>query len=105
MIHAEREVLKTIKSIKTQNFGHSIRGPRYHLFRLIIQGKVGERWIGGKKLPLQYNIRHWRDLQVEDLFRIDRDGFHIIYDSQRLNPGMAPQEEKDLFFSSFLVTH
>ncbi|KAH1028551.1 hypothetical protein HUJ05_001898 [Dendroctonus ponderosae] len=42
MIDAERELL----------------GPKYHLFQLIIQGKVEEkRWIGLKKLSLMCNMR------------------------------------------------
>lgn len=81
MVNADREVLNTVKRRKTEYFGHIVRGPRYHLLRLIIQGKVeGKRWIGRKKLSWLRNIRQWTGLQVEELFRTaaDRERFHDV---------------------------
>lgn len=81
MMNTNRELVNTIKTRKTQYFGHIIRGPKYSLLRLIIQGKVeGTRWIGRKKLSWLRNIRQWTGLQPEHLFRAaaDRDRFQNI---------------------------
>lgn len=81
MMNTNRELVNTIKTRETHYFGHIIRGPKYSLLRLIIQGKVeGTRWIGRKKLSWLRNIRQWTGLQPEHLFRAaaDRDRFHNV---------------------------
>jgi len=50
-LNKDRELLNTIKTRKVSYFGHIMRGDKYHIPRLIIQGKIeGRRWIGRKKL-------------------------------------------------------
>lgn len=80
-LNKERELLITIKTRKASYFGHIIRGTKYYIPRLIIQGKVeGRRWIGRKKLSWLRNLRNWTGLGVEQLFRAarNRDQFKEI---------------------------
>lgn len=88
MMGTERLLLDIVKRRKTEYFGHIIRGPKYHLLRLIIQGKVeGKRWMGRKKLSWLRNIRQWTDCTVEELFRAaaDRDSFQRVVDMMTAN--------------------
>lgn len=81
MMDTERQLLDTIKRRKTEYFGHIIRGSKYQLLRLIIQGKVeGKRWIGRKQLSWLRNIRQWCGLSAEELFRAaaNRERFQEI---------------------------
>uniref|UniRef100_A0A6P7GAX6 Uncharacterized protein LOC114337630 n=1 Tax=Diabrotica virgifera virgifera TaxID=50390 RepID=A0A6P7GAX6_DIAVI len=58
-----------------------IRGNKYHLLRLIIQGKVeGKTWTGRKKLSWLRNMRQQCRTTVEELFRAaaDREGFQEL---------------------------
>lgn len=56
----DRELFETIKKRKIAYFGHIMRGERYELPRLILEGKIeGKRGIGRKKLSWLRNIRHW----------------------------------------------
>ncbi|CAG9835839.1 unnamed protein product [Diabrotica balteata] len=87
MINSERLLINTIKRRKTEYFGHIIRGPKYHLLRLIIQGKVeGKKWIRRKKLSWLRNIRQWCGSTVEELFRAaDRERFQEIVNMMTAN--------------------
>ena len=54
-MNKEREFLTNIKRIKTNYFGHVIRGPKY---QLIIEGKIEDkRRISRKQLICLRNIR------------------------------------------------
>lgn len=80
-LNKDRELLNIIKARKVGYFGHIMRGSKYHIPRLIIQGKVeGRRWIGRKKLSWLRNIRNWTGLGVEQLFHVanDRESFNEI---------------------------
>jgi hypothetical protein len=80
-VHKERELINIIKMRKVQYFGHIMRGPKYRLLRLIIQGKIeGKRWVGRKQLSWLRNIRQWTGRTVEELFHLaaDRESFHQL---------------------------
>ena len=80
-LNKDRELLTTIKARKVSYFGHIMRGTKYYIPRLIIQGKVeGRRWVGRKKLSWLRNIRNWTGLGVERLFHAaeDRELFNEI---------------------------
>lgn len=60
-----RELLKAIKKRKTAYLGHVIRGDKYNILQLILEGKIeGKRGIGRKQLSWLRNIRHWTGLQT-----------------------------------------
>lgn len=87
-LHKERELTNIIKSRKVEYFGHIMRGHKYHMLRLIMQGKIeGKRWIGRKQLSWLRNIRHWTGRTVEELFHVatDREAFQQIVNSMITN--------------------
>lgn len=43
MMDTERQLLKTIERRITEYFRHIIRGPKYHLLHVIIQGRTTTR--------------------------------------------------------------
>lgn len=66
----EREVEDTIKGRKLQYFGHVMRGERYSILRLIIQGKIeGKRSIGRRRVSWLRNLREWFGCSSGELFR------------------------------------
>ena len=71
MANTERIVVNTIKKRKIGYFGHVIRGRKYELLRLIIQGKIeGKRGPGRRKISWMKNIRLWTGMEsVADLVR------------------------------------
>lgn len=87
-VGTDRVLLTSIKRRKLSYFGHVIRGPKYDLLKLLIQGKVeGKRWIGRKKLSWLRNVRQWTGLRVEQLFRIaaDREAYQQLIDMMTAN--------------------
>lgn len=51
MADTEKVILETIKRRKLGYFGHVIRGSKYGILKLIIQGKIeGKRGLGRKKI-------------------------------------------------------
>nr|CAH7769935.1 unnamed protein product [Callosobruchus chinensis] len=60
----DRELFEHIKKRKISYLGYIIRGERYELQRLILQGKIegGRRGIGRKKLSWLRNIRQWTEI-------------------------------------------
>ena len=71
----KRELLTSIKMRKVSYLGHVMRGDKYHVLQLIIEGKIeGRRGVGRKQMSWLRNIRDWTGVRrVEDLFRMARD--------------------------------
>ena len=66
----EYEVINTIKSRKLQSLGHIMRGQRYEMLKLIMQGKIKERRnVGRRKISLLRNLRDWYNCSSIELFR------------------------------------
>lgn len=83
-LNTERHLLHTIKIRKTTYFGHIIRGEKYQLLVLILQGKIeGRRGIGRKQMSWLRNIRSWTGIRsIGELVRLasDREQFaNLIY--------------------------
>ncbi|CAG9832989.1 unnamed protein product [Diabrotica balteata] len=56
----ECEVIKTVKIRKIQYLGHIMRGEKYVLLRLSMQGKIqGKRNPGRRKISWLRNLREW----------------------------------------------
>jgi hypothetical protein len=76
---ADRELLSKIKIRKVSYLGHVMRGEKYHLLQLILEGKIcGRRGPGRRQLSWLRNIREWTGIRsVEELIRIaqDREAF------------------------------
>lgn len=74
-LQKEHELLLTIKRRKTAYFGHIMRGPKYELLRLIIQGRIeGKRGLGRKQMSWLRNIRNWTGIRtIGDLVHITSD--------------------------------
>lgn len=71
LANTERTILETIKKRKLGYFGHVIRGEKYEMLRLIIQGKIeGKRGPGRRKNSWMKNIRQWTGMDsVAELIR------------------------------------
>ena len=66
----QRELLLTFKERKTRYFGHVMRGDKYELLRLIIQGKIaGKRSIGRRQNSWMKDLRRWFGITSVDIFR------------------------------------
>jgi hypothetical protein len=74
-LNKDRELLKMIKIRKTQYFGHIIRGPKYEILQLIVQGRIeGTRGVGRKLTSWLDNIRNWTGLRsIGELVHTARD--------------------------------
>lgn len=69
-MNKEKEVLLTIKKRKLQYLGHVMRGEKYQLLQLIVQGKiVGKRSIGRRRNSWMKNLREWYNCSNNQLFR------------------------------------
>jgi len=68
--HTGREI-DTVKKRKVSYLGHTFRGSKYELLRLILMGKIeGKRGPGRKQHSWLRNIRDWCDERsVESIFR------------------------------------
>ena len=65
----QRELLLTIKQRKTQYLGHVMRGKKYQLLQLIIEGKIqGKRSIGRRRNSWLKDIRRWYSCTSEEAF-------------------------------------
>ena len=70
----ERELIKTIKKRKLEYLGHIMRGEKYRLLRLILEGKVkGKRSVGRRRVSWLHNLREWYGCGSADLFRAAAD--------------------------------
>jgi hypothetical protein len=64
------ELLDNIKTRKLQYFGHIMRGEKYRLLQLIIQGKIkGRRGPGRRRISWLRNLRQWYGRSTTSLFR------------------------------------
>lgn len=67
----QKELMLTIKERKTRYIGHIMRGEKYELLRLIIEGKIqGKRSIGRRQNSWLKDIRRWFDCSSIDIFRM-----------------------------------
>ena len=70
----ETEILNTIKERKMSYFGHILRGDKYELMRLVVQGKVeGKRGPGRRRTSWLKNLRQWSGKTSIELFRTAAD--------------------------------
>ena len=66
----EKVLILTIKKHKLQYLGHVMRGDKYQLLQLIIQGKImGKRSIGRRRNSWLKNFREWYNCNNCQLFR------------------------------------
>lgn len=66
----ERELLNSIKERKLQYIGHIMRGDRYHVLRLIIEGKIeGKRSVGRRQNSWLKDLRRWFGRTSMEVFR------------------------------------
>lgn len=66
----EFEIINSIKKRKLQYLGHIMRGPKYALLQLIVQGKIsGKRNIGRRRISWLKNLRDWFGCNNIQLFR------------------------------------
>ncbi|CAG9836759.1 unnamed protein product [Diabrotica balteata] len=66
----EAEIILTIKRRKLEYLGHVMKGKKYALLQLIIQGKIrGKRNVGRRKLSWIKNLREWFECCSAELFK------------------------------------
>lgn len=66
----DKEIVDTIKNRKMDYFGHIMRGDKYRLLQLILQGKIeGKRGPGRRRVSWLANLRKWTRLTSTRLFR------------------------------------
>lgn len=64
------EILHEVKKRKLQYLGHIMRGQRYEILQLIIQGKiVGKRSVGRRRISWLRNLREWFNVTSSNLFK------------------------------------
>ncbi|XP_045448929.1 uncharacterized protein LOC123657427 [Melitaea cinxia] len=64
------EIMRIVKERKLQYFGHIMRGHRYRILQLVIEGKIeGKRRPGRRKISWLKNLREWFNLSTRSLFR------------------------------------
>ena len=65
-----KEILNTVKIRKLQYLGHVMRGEKYHLLQLVIQGKLqGKRRPGRRRISWIDNLKTWFNCSTIELFR------------------------------------
>ena len=70
----ETEILNTIKERKMSYFGPILRGDKYKLMRLVVQGKVEEKTgPGRRRTSWLKNLRQWSEKTSIELFRTAAD--------------------------------
>ena len=64
------EIINIIQQKKLQYLGHIMRGPKYTLLQLIVQGKIsGKRSVGRRRVSWLKNLRDWYGCSNYQLFR------------------------------------
>ncbi|XP_071577336.1 uncharacterized protein [Temnothorax nylanderi] len=67
----QKELMLAIRERKTRYIGHLMRGERYELLRLIIQGKIqGKRSIGRRQNSWLKDMGRWFGCTSVDIFRM-----------------------------------
>ncbi|XP_050513955.1 uncharacterized protein LOC126889589 [Diabrotica virgifera virgifera] len=70
----EGDLMKMIKKRKLEYLGHIMRGSRYRMLQLILNGKIdGKRGIGRKKYSWLRNLRQWTGLLADQLLHAAQD--------------------------------
>lgn len=70
MMKKDKELLLTIKERKIQYLGHVMRGSRYEILRLIIEGKIdGKRSVGRRQNSWLKDLRRWLGRSSTEIFR------------------------------------
>ena len=65
-----KELLTTIQERKLQYIGHVMRGKRYEILRLIIEGKIeGKRSVGRRQNSWLKDLRRWYGRTSTEIFR------------------------------------
>lgn len=73
------EIRHEVKKRKLQYLGHIMRGPRYEILQLIIQGRiVGKRSVGRRRMSWLRNLREWFNVTSSDLFRAAASKVRIV---------------------------
>lgn len=73
----EQEVMNSIKARKLQFFGHMLRGDKYELLHLILQGKIcGKKGRGRPRMSWLQNLKEWFGYNTK-LFNAARNRHHI----------------------------
>jgi hypothetical protein len=66
----QKELLRIIKERKMQYLGHVLRGERYELLQVILEGKVqGKRSVGRRQNSWLKDLRRWFDRSSAEIFR------------------------------------
>ena len=69
-INKERELVNTVKARELKYFCHVMRGERYNVLRLIMEGKfAGKRSSGRRRTSWLRNLREWFGCTSLQLFR------------------------------------
>lgn len=69
-MNKEKEITLNIKQRKLQYFGHIMRGQKYQLLQVIMQGKIqGKRSVGRRRMSWLRNLREWCNCNSTQLFR------------------------------------
>lgn len=74
----DKELLYTIKKRKLEYFGHLMRGEKYEVIKVILQGKIqGKRSVGRRRISWLKNLREWFNSSTKSLFRTAADKVKI----------------------------
>ena len=69
-MHKNKELMSTIKERKLRYIGHLMRGDRYEILRLIIEGKIqGKRSVGRRQNSWLKDLRRWLGKTSAEIFR------------------------------------
>uniref|UniRef100_A0A8D9DVR2 Craniofacial development protein 2 n=1 Tax=Cacopsylla melanoneura TaxID=428564 RepID=A0A8D9DVR2_9HEMI len=67
----EVEIINEVKKRKLTYLGHIMRGPKYEILHLIIQGKImGKRSVGRRRISWLRNLREWFNCSSNELFKV-----------------------------------
>lgn len=82
-----KEISNTIKRRKLEYLGHVLRGDRYNILKLIIQGKIkGKRTIGRRRISWLRNLREWFGCTSAELFRRAIDKVRVVHGDDFQSP-------------------
>lgn len=66
----DKELLSTVKERKLKYVGHIMRGDRYEVLRLVIEGKIeGRRSVGRRQNSWLKDLRRWFGRTSIEIFR------------------------------------
>lgn len=87
----ETELNTEIKIRKLQYLGHVMRGDKYQLLQVIMQGKIiGKRSVGRRRMSWLRNLREWFNCSSDQLFRKAVNRLQIIMMVANLREKTAP---------------